>query len=48
MTLGELSEAYQAYLEGHRAYPDDDELYEDLLRARKALEVAWLDHRMTL
>jgi hypothetical protein len=36
-------EAYQALLEGHRAYPDDQELYLDMLKAKSAMEVAWLN-----
>jgi hypothetical protein len=42
MTLAEASEAYQALLEGHRAYPENNELHEDMLKARAALEIAWL------
>lgn len=44
MTLADETEAYQALLEGHRAYPDDEEIAEDLDRARAAMEVAWLKH----
>lgn len=40
--LGAEIEAYQALLEAHRARPHDDELYEDLLKARAAMERAWL------
>lgn len=43
MTLAEASEAYQALLEGHRAHPDNDELYEDMLKAKAAMEIAWLE-----
>lgn len=42
MTLAEATEAYQAYLEGVRAYPDDEDLAEELERARREMEVAWL------
>lgn len=42
--LGAGIEAYQALLEGHRAHPDDDEIAEDLDRAKAAMEVAWLEH----
>jgi hypothetical protein len=42
VTLAEATEAFQAYLEGHRRDPDDEELWEDLCRARRALEVEWL------
>jgi hypothetical protein len=36
------TEAYQALLEGHRACPDDEELYLDMLKAKAAMEIAWL------
>jgi protease I len=36
------TEAYQALLEGHRADPDDEELYCDMVKARAAMEVAWI------
>jgi hypothetical protein len=36
-------EAYQALLEGHRAHPDDEDLYRDMLKARGAMEIAWLE-----
>jgi protease I len=36
------TEAYQALLEGHRADPDDEELYSDMVKARAAMEVAWI------
>jgi hypothetical protein len=42
MDLAIETQAYQAYLEGHRASPDDEDLYSDLQKARAALEVAWL------
>jgi hypothetical protein len=42
MDLAHETQAYQAYLEGHRAHPDDDDLYSDLQKARAAMEVAWL------
>jgi hypothetical protein len=42
MDLASETLAYQTYLEGHRAYPDDEELYSDLQKARAAMEVAWL------
>ncbi len=47
MTLAEATEIHQAYLELHRLAPDDDELYEDLVKARAALEVAWLEAQTT-
>jgi hypothetical protein len=40
--LASETEAYQALLEGHRGCPDDEELYLDMLKARAAMEVAWL------
>jgi hypothetical protein len=40
--LASETEAYQALLEGHRACPDNEELYLDMLKARAAMEVAWL------
>jgi hypothetical protein len=43
MTLSDATDCYQTLLEGHRAYPDNDELFEDLLKARAAMEVAWLE-----
>jgi len=42
MDLAIETQAYQAYLEGHRANPDDEDLYSDLQKARAAMEVAWL------
>ena len=42
MTLAETSEAYQTLLEGHRAHPDDEDLQEDLTKAKAAMEIAWL------
>jgi hypothetical protein len=35
-------EAYQALLEGHRADPDDELLYQDMLKAKATMELAWL------
>jgi hypothetical protein len=43
MTLQEATEAYQAMLEGHRAHPDDELIWEDLCKARQAMEIAWLN-----
>ncbi len=40
--LGAEIEAYQVLLEAHRARPHNDDLYEDLLKARAAMERAWL------
>ena len=36
------TQAYQALLEGHRAAPDDELIYEDMLKAKAAMEIAWL------
>lgn len=41
------TEAYQALLEGHRRDPDDDELYEDLQKAKAAMETAWLEAKVS-
>jgi hypothetical protein len=35
--------AFQTYLEGVRAHPDDEELAEDLARARRRMEITWLE-----
>jgi hypothetical protein len=43
MHLGELSEAYQVMLEGVRTDPDDEILQEDLKKAERELEIAWLE-----
>jgi hypothetical protein len=42
MNLAAETQAYQALLEGHRADPDNEDLYTDLLKAKAAMEVAWL------
>jgi hypothetical protein len=42
-TLGVEVEAYQALLEGHRAHPEEDQIFDDLLKARAAMERAWLE-----
>ena len=42
-SLASETEAYQVLLEGHRARPDDDDLYCDMLKAKAAVEVAWLN-----
>jgi hypothetical protein len=41
--LAEETEAYAAYLNGVIAHPEDPELWEDLQKAKDALEVAWLE-----
>lgn len=41
--LAQEMEAYQVLLEGHRMDPDNEELYQDMLKAKAALEVAWLE-----
>lgn len=35
--------AYQTLLEGHRHDPDNELIYEDMLKAKAAMEVAWLE-----
>lgn len=35
--------AYQAYLEGARAHPEDEQLAEDLKKAQAAAERSWLE-----
>lgn len=46
LTLAEATEAFQAYLEGVRAFPEDEALAEDLERARAVMETAWLEQRV--
>lgn len=36
------TQAYQALLEGHRADPENEDLYTDLQKAKAAMEIAWL------
>ena len=36
------TQAYLALLEGHRADPDNEDLYTDLHKAKAAMEIAWL------
>ena len=36
------TQAYQTLLEGHRATPDDKLIYQDMLKAKAAMEIAWL------
>jgi hypothetical protein len=36
------TQAYQVLLEGHRAAPEDELIYEDMLKAKATMEVAWL------
>jgi hypothetical protein len=42
LNLAAETEAYQALLEGHRMDPENEHLYLDLLKAKAAMEVAWL------
>jgi len=44
MGLSDEISAFQAYAEAVRIDPDDEHLQEDLKKARKAMEVAWLNH----
>lgn len=39
-------QAHQAYLEAHRQDPDDETIWEDYKKAKKQMEVAWLQHTM--
>jgi hypothetical protein len=43
MILSEEISAYQTYLEGHRLDPDNELLYEDMLKAKAHMEIAWLE-----
>jgi hypothetical protein len=45
--LAAETEAFQALLEAHRALPDNDDLYADMLKAKAAMEVAWLEATAT-
>ncbi|MGZ6672820.1 MAG: hypothetical protein ACXVFM_10775 [Solirubrobacteraceae bacterium] len=42
LNLAIETQAYQALLEGHRADPDNEDLFTDLQKARAAMEIAWL------
>ena len=42
LNLAIETQAYQALLEGHRADPDNEDLYTDLQKAKAAMEIAWL------
>lgn len=44
MSINADSEAYQALLEGHRAHPDDENIWEQLVQAKRRLEISWLEH----
>ena len=44
VSLSEEISAYQAYQEAVRLDPDDEQLQEDYKKAKKAMEVAWLNH----
>lgn len=46
MTLAEASMAWQEALEAFRRDPSDEDLQDDLEKARVAVEVAWLEERM--
>jgi len=45
MSLSDELDAFQTYLEAVRAHPDDDELWEDLAKAKAAVEVAYLEEQ---
>ncbi|MGZ6709073.1 MAG: hypothetical protein ACXVFN_19295 [Solirubrobacteraceae bacterium] len=42
LNLAFETQAYQALLEGHRADPDNEDLFTDLQKAKAAMEIAWL------
>jgi hypothetical protein len=42
LNLATETQAYQVLLEGHRADPDNEDLYTDLQKAKAAMEIAWL------
>jgi hypothetical protein len=42
LNLATETQAYQTLLEGHRADPDNEDLYTDLQKAKAAMEIAWL------
>lgn len=42
LNLATETQAYQTLLEGHRADPDNEDLYTDLQKAKAAMETAWL------
>lgn len=44
--LAAETQAYQTYLEGHRQDPDDEHLWEDLQKAKRAMQLAWLHLQM--
>lgn len=48
LDLATETAAYQTLLEGHRADPDDDDVYRDMLKAKAAMETAWLQQKPTL
>jgi hypothetical protein len=42
MDITEAQRVYQMNLEAHRVDPDDELVYDHLLKAKAELEVAWL------
>jgi hypothetical protein len=44
--LAVQTEAYQVYLEGVRAHPDDELLAADLARAEHELGLTWLKYKL--
>lgn len=44
--MAEETQAYQTLLEGHRNNPDDELIYQDMLKAKAQMEVAWLQQCM--
>ena len=40
--MGLETQAYQVLLEVHRAAPDNELIYQDMLKAKATMEIAWL------
>jgi hypothetical protein len=43
VALADEIEAFAVYLNAVIAHPDDEQLWEDLAKAKTAVEVAWLE-----
>lgn len=46
--MHDLITTYQQLLEMHRAYPDDEGIWEQLEAAKNAMITAWLEEKMEL
>lgn len=44
LNLSHEIQAYQVYQEAVRIEPDDEQLQEDFKKAKKNMEIAWLNH----